>query len=66
MKFKVYRASKTGFSIMEFNTLEELAEFGRTVNESLLIQFPFVTSNNWMHDDPDETGEITIYDSYIE
>lgn len=61
MKFRVSRASDFSRSIVEINTLEELAKFQNDCGDSLIIAFH--------RDDvkPDEVeNTILIYDGYIE
>jgi len=58
MIFEIGRVSKIWdtSAVREFNTLEELSDFAKEIDEKLIITFP----------DEESHGKILIYDDYIE
>jgi hypothetical protein len=65
MIFEIERVSKSLNKpyIREFNTLEELADFAKSIDERLIITFPYV--NAYRHGEDESHGSIIIYDDYI-
>lgn len=66
MIFEIVRASNRDENpvVENFTTLEELADFAKSVNEELIITFPGVDLYGATQDKTH--GNILIFDDYIE